>query len=431
MATQLTSTGAVARRTNSYSSSITIEALDASLNVVQTLILRGGGLPHMGGASWGLDSSMSTTFYPGNPQDATQQFTVAKEIPSDWTGEWNLTRLNRTPCRFDPSGAGGSAQDVVSPGVLIDALEDMQLKGRLLRVTWSVGSSDDNVARTVTRLGRIARFRATYTRSVDVGWEIQFAWKSRGRTLGRVATTRQGNANDASAGVIAAQLALNDVVTQGALFSENPNINLSASQFTLGQLETLATGPLAALQGFTTSIGRITSQIGQVLGVVNALRALPYELADGVVGLARNTVEIWTQFDDLFSATPFEAYTLSDDVADLSHAVSYFSGAHDKGQATADAALAAIAQVRAAVAKARAAGQLPPQATSGSGYGGILAIYRTRAGDTPQRIALHFYGTADQDVAILRANKLPYYQPTFDPGTLLVIPVATTTPTGL
>lgn len=382
----------------------------------------------MGAAPWGLESQMSTTWYPGNPDDATQQFTVAGEIPSEWGGEWNLTRLNRSPCSYDGSG-GGSGQDVVSPGALVDVLEDMQRTGQLLRVTWTVDSSDPNVARRITRLGRIKRFQANYVRSTDVEWTCTLAWKSRGAILGRVATTRQGGAADASAQIVAAQVALNDIVTNAAIVRSNPGINLSATKFSLGQLEQLANYPKQLLSGFTNSIGRIVNQIGQVAGIVNQVRNLPASLENTVVGLLRNTIDQANQFADLFSSTPVEQMTLSDNVHDMMRSTQYLMGAHDNAVATSSQAETALAQVRSAyAARAQAMGEQIPQSTSSpGGFGGILAIYRTKQGDTPQKVAQKFYGTIDQDVAILRANRLPYYQATFAPGTLLVIPVASST----
>jgi hypothetical protein len=408
----------------SYSSSIVVQGLDSKRNVTSTLTLRGGGLPKMGAASWGLESRLSTTYYAGNPLDATQQFTVAGELPSEWSGEWNLTRLNRSPCSYDGSGAGGSAQDVVSPGTLIDVFESLQLAGTLVRATWTVDSDDPNSARTVTRIGRIKRFEAHYVRSMDVEWAVVFAWKSRGAQLGRVATTREGGASSASDLIAAAYASFADLVTiSEPMLNSNLSINLSASQFSLGQLEQLAAYPSTLLKTFSNSIGRIVQQVSRAVSIINTVRSIPASLENTVVSLARDTVQQANQFADSISHTPSEQLSLSRNVADLARAARYFGQAHDQAQALSAAAQQAIAQVRTAKARAQVVGEQVPHASSGNA-GGILAIYRTKAGDTPQSIAQKYYGTIDQDVAILRMNKLPYYQATFSPGTLLVIPVA-------
>ena len=411
-----------------YSSAIVVEGLDANRNVTRTLTLRGGGLPHMGGAHWGIETSMSTTFYANNPKDGTQQFTVAKEMPSSWSGEWNLTRLNRAPCSY--SDSGGSA-DVVSPGFLIDVFEDMAIKGQLLRVTWAVDSDDPSIKRSVSRIGRISKFNAVYTRSMDVSWEVTFAWKSRGGVLSRVANTREGGAGSASASIVAAQLALNALVTQGALFSSNPSINLSATQFSLGQLENLVNAPLVALQSFTNSIGRLAGQIGQVVGIINQAKSLPAALESTVVGLSRNVVQQSNQYADELSATPPEQLTLSHEAADLAKAMQYFGQAHDQAEATSSAAQQTISKVLTAAARPQNAGDPGVANSQTMGSSGVLTTYRVRHGDTPARVSMIFFGTPDQDVAILRANNLPWYQATFDVGTMLVIPVASQQPSNV
>ena len=115
----------------SYSSILTIEELDsngaAQLRVV-TLV--GPSLPFMG-ASWEGENELVTTWYPGNPDEGTQQNLGPKEMPSAWQGDWRRTMMGScpTPC----TDQQGNVTSVVDPSILRDTLESIFRAGRRLR----------------------------------------------------------------------------------------------------------------------------------------------------------------------------------------------------------------------------------------------------------------------------------------------------------
>jgi hypothetical protein len=403
----------------SYSSSLTIEELDANLAALRTLELRGGGLPKQG-AGWGIDGVVPTTWYPGNPDDATQQVLVTKEMPSSWEGEWNVTRLTRSPCKF--ADAAGRI-DITSPGVLVDVFEDFARHQRLLRVTWAVDSTDVGTARKIVRLGRIGPFEAKYTRSVDVVWSVTFHWKSRGGVQARVVSTRDDNVQSAGAALSAAIGASLDAAANAVFLANNPNVRSSASQFTLGQLERIAAYPLSLVKSVTQALGRIVGQFQELGAIANQIRSLPFAIANNVLDFARNAIDVGNQFGDQMSRVPAEQRTNSNNVADLTRSMSYF-GQHD------DATILAVRQAQQAQSQIRSAASTNPSGgevgvagASGALPGQIITIRLTRKGDTPQSLAMLYYQTPDRDIDILRANRLPWYQASFHPGTLVVIPV--------
>jgi hypothetical protein len=416
-----------------YTSTVTIEELDQSRAPQRTLILVGPGLPKMG-ANWGFENVLPTTWYPGNPFEATQQVLVAKELPSDWEGEWNITRLNRFPSSFsDSSGAA----DVISPGFLVDVFEDMGRKGNRLRVTWIVdsqtqlgpnaspadqqaaSSNDAAISRTIVREGRIKQFNAKYTRSTDVEWQVSFSWQSRGGTQQRVVATRDGNVDTASSALFAA-------LTAAQLAVQNL-LNEQATQSTLGQLEQLARYPLELLGAVNTQIENALFDIGNVAGIVTEFRNLPFNLASQVVDIANDIVGTANLFTDSFSRTPIEQQILSDQVSDQTRAQTDMGQIQDQLALVARQGASTQAQMRDAISTNPGRGNISSAQASGTTAGGLVAVRICKAGDTPQSVSRLYYGTIDHDIDILRANHLPWYQSSFDPGSLIVIPTISST----
>jgi hypothetical protein len=403
--------------TSNYSSALTVEELDADGSSLRILTLIGPGLPRMG-AKWARDSTLSTKWYAGNPDEATQLVLVTKELPSEWEGEWNLTRLNRRPCRYVESQQGGAAVTVTAPGYLVDVFEDMQAKGRRLRVTWVTDSDDPQVARTLVREGRIKMFEAGYRTSVDIEWRIAFHWASRGQSQQRVAATRDSQSAGSTAAVQstmqATQAAVQELITESNI----------PTTFTLGQLEQLANAPLALLGSLDESIEDGLFSFQQVAGIITQFRNLPPNLAAQILGTATDTLSACKVFIDSIEATPAEQAVQSDAVDDLTRTWQSLGDVIDSSVQTARQAQSVQAQMRLIASVVNSSGgRNNPQASSGTRPGNILAIRITRDGDTPQSISNLYYGTPDQDIAILQTNDLPWYQATFDVGTVLVIPV--------
>lgn len=412
----------------SYSSAIVIEELDSNQKPLRVLELRGPGLPKQG-ANWGGESVVPTTWLPGNPDDATQQVLVSKEIPTRWEGMWHLTMLNRTPCRLrDPSGLAGispqEAQDVTSPKLLVDTIEDMRRKGRLIRVTWAVNSSDLD-AQSISRLGRMTRADFKYKRHVDIDWEIEWTWKSRGTTQTRVTSTRDDNVPSAATAVQAA-IAAAVTAANSKILSVNSEIRASASQFTLGQLEVFADAPRAFVQILLGNLSRFVNRFDEVGRLLIQVKSIPLQIANEAVQFARNTVDVGNQFVDDISGVPAEQTTLSNNTTDLLRSFCYFAHIDDATQTVNRRAAEMQMQLRQTLSTNPGRGAPSIRETSATQARDIITIRVVKKGDTPQSLSMLFYGTPDRDVDILRANRLPLYQPSFDAGSLVVIPVVST-----
>jgi hypothetical protein len=408
----------------SYSSAIGIVELDSNRNPTRTLSLRGGGLPKMGGANWGGANVLPTTWYPGNSAEATQQVLVAKEIPSQWSGEWRLTVLNRAPCSYDD---GTGEIDVASPGTLWDILEDLFRKGQRLRVTWVIASSTDGViSRTVLREGRAEHWDFRPARSVDVEWQCSFSWVSRGAVQLRAVTAREADVESASSALVTS-MAATVAAINAAIVSQDANILGSASRFTLGQLENLANAPLALVQELTRNLTRITSGLAQVGAIALDVATLPFSIANTVISFAKDATDQALQFSDQVGQIPLEAASVSSNVADLMRSFTYFSGVDDEAQSTALAGQVAQQQLRDQLSRNPGRGEVGSNSLQASSQGTMLGIRVVKQGDTPQSLSQLYYATVDHDIDILRANHLPWYQVTLVPGTLLVIPVVNAT----
>ena len=409
----------------SYSSSIGIVELDSSRNPTRTLSLRGGGLPKMGGANWGGANVLPTSWYPGNPGEATQQVLVAKEIPTQWSGEWRLNVLNRAPCSWD-DGVGGEI-DVISPGTLWDILEDLFRKGQRLRVSWVIASSTDGViSRVVMREGRCEHWDFKPTYATDVEWTCTFSWVSRGVTQMRAVAAREADVESATA-ALASAMAATVAKVNSKIISHDATILQSASRFTLGQLENLANAPLKIVQGLVQSLTRITTSLSQIGAIAVDVATLPFNIANTAISFAKDATDQALQFSDNVGRIPFEATSVSSNVADLMRSYTYFAAIDDEALSCALAAQVAQQQLRTRLSRNPGKGEVGSNQLQGSGQGMILGIRVVKAGDTPQSVAQLYYGTIDRDIDILKANHLPWYQVTLVPGSLLVIPVVNAT----
>lgn len=93
------------------------------------IVLRGAGLP-LKGANFPATQRVVTTWYPGNSAQATQHVLGPIEKQSQWSGEWNTTRLLQQACLF--RDAGVETQIVIADD-LRSLLEDLFRGGALLR----------------------------------------------------------------------------------------------------------------------------------------------------------------------------------------------------------------------------------------------------------------------------------------------------------
>jgi nucleoid-associated protein YgaU len=125
---------------------------------------------------------------------------------------------------------------------------------------------------------------------------------------------------------------------------------------------------------------------------------------------------------------PIEKQTLKNKVSDLGRAAKYFGDIRAEATRVSRQSLQLEGQVRQLVVSGGNRGEISMREASNAKKGDIIAVYVTKAGDTPQSIAKRFYKNPDHNLDILRANRLPWTTPTFRPGTILVIPQLTTAP---
>src|SRR5579859_93033 len=414
----LTPTPATA--SGSYSSTLTIEELDAaSGSVARSLLLQGGGLP-LQGANWGVENALDTTWYPGNGDEGTQQILVPKELPSSWTGEWRRPMLGRTPATF--TDETGTPSTIVDPYQLWLAFESIVRGGQRLRVTWAVDGSSSDKRGKVVREGRAKKLNVKVTRLQDIEWEVEWHWVGRGARTQKAAAVRDDSLVAAAAALNVAVTNLVSLANSPSFLSSNTLARLSASALTLGQLEALANAPFVAFKSLTRSLQRIATSVQRVADIATGVVTEPEAIAANAVDFARNAVGLVNTYVVQLSRTPTETLALKASVTDMLRAANYFGRTAESAQQIAANAQAIDAALRKKLFPPGLSGQTSPQSTSNATVNDVVAMYVTKDGDTPQRISQRFYRTPDHGVDILKANRLPWYQATFPRGQVLVIP---------
>jgi len=371
-------------------SQVVIEELGGSK---RTLTLNGAGLPFQG-AEWGGDQVVDTVWNPGSSV-AVQHVLGPKELPSDWEGEWNTTRLVASPCEWD-DGTGGGLKSLVLADDVRNALDSIRMQGQLLRVTWT-----DKPNRRVGRYGRLTSAKFPTTRSDDIKWKATFEW------IGRVdAGIAVVNSDQSVAAARAAALAATDAqsrIEAANFIASNPRVPNSASTFTLGALEQFAKAPLAIAQSFARAMTDVASRMRTLGGIINTARSLPQAIAEQFVDAALDAVGVANEFVDQMSRPSPETMSLQTDVKSLLRATTYYSGAQTGADLLAEQSMTA-----ARAAQQRRAARIRPGADPRSltGAGDILTVYAPKAGDTLIAISLRFYGV-DLSYQLARANGLP------------------------
>jgi acetolactate synthase small subunit len=400
----------------SYSSTITITEVFASTlggGSARILTLIGPGLPVMG-AEWGAKLGMKTTWYPGNGEEATQQVLSPQELPSKWSGEWNRTRLGRTPCLFDPGT--GYARPIIDPLSLWNALETLQRGGRRLRVIWAVDGTTPSSTGKVVREGRIEEVKFKPDRLQDIKWEANFEWMSRGGSTSRVTSTRSNSVTSNSAAYLNA---LNKLIAANALASAQ---QFNPSSLNLGQLEALANYPTTLTNSLARKVQQIQYDVGTLVDLAATVASQPVSVANRAISLARDTLSNVNSYRDTIGQVPVELLTLNDNVSALCQAVNTFFPQSDDAD-------------QLSIVGTSYNAQLLQQLQSTGGYmtpnrlqdpNNALQVYVARRGDTLPFISQKFYGNPDHAADIAIANGLPWAAPAFTTPTVIVIPVLST-----
>jgi hypothetical protein len=387
-------------------SSVTIQELSGDRRILE---LRGPGLP-LKGASWEGTQRVVTSWNPGNPVEATQQVLGATEEPSEWEGEWNRTRLGRTPCMFVDEA--GSHTRVISPTFLIDVVDDFRIRGSKLRVTWTVVDESGTPRVSKTREGRISKFVVQAMTAYDFTWKLTFAWSGRGGAQQKVVATRDGDLDSAIRGL---QATVNDLVgaaERAFLIASKATIAKSANTLSLGQLEQLSKAPLALVQGLLRPVEKATSDLKQLGDIVQTVRALPFSIANAALATAGNAIAVANQFHDRMSRRPAEQNTTRLEVSALTRAAKYFWSTADSSRQVARRGQ----ELRARIASG---GKHPNDVTVRR----TIEIHVVKQGETLATISQRHYGNPDHAIDIARANRLPWHQTTLPAGRTLVIPL--------
>jgi hypothetical protein len=407
----------------SYSSTLLIEELNndgGSPRRIVTLV--GPSLPFMG-AMWGFENELVTTWYNGNPAEATQQILVPKELPSAWEGEWNRTLMGKVPAKFQDQD---NTIAVIDPIVLRDLVEDIGRQGLRLRVSWIVdGDRPDQRSKTV-REGRMKKAEFKHTRMQDIAWSIEFHWLGRGRAQQRVVSVRDDSQTAALAALNADFVDFLAAAKAADFINSLPTTRLSATTVTLGQLEAMADAPNRILTSATRSLTRQLNTFKDAVALGKKFVTMPQQLANTTVDFARNSLAIANRTADTLSRIPAEQTSFKSKVSDVTRSASYFGRNVDATRRIARRAYEFDVKVRAGRVTGALRGELDRTQTTGR-PSDVLATYVTKQGDTPQRLSMKFYQTPDHAVDILRTNRLPDYQTSFPKGKILIIPNLKTT----
>lgn len=393
----------------------------------------------MGQADWTGEATVVTTWYPGNGTEASQQVMGPKEMPSQWSGEWNRTRMGRAPSYFFDET--GTLRGIVDPHELWQLLDDFRITASRLRVTWSVRGrqligtnlsaqdvTDKEVDFSIVREGRIKNLKINPNRLTDIPWSMELHWMSRGGRQDKVASVRRDEDLALAATAVSRSIDALGFYTDTKIVSLNKNARLSAGRLTLGQLESMANAPLKAVN---TAMAKLRYNVNQFKRVGNLSRKLattPFAVANSVLDFARNTNAITNQFIDSFGRTPVELLSTKQKVADLARSSTYFNRIAEGMRNTAKESSALDLRLRQAIVAGATRGQLTVKESATTRAGDLIAIHVCKTGDTPQRVSMKYFNNPDQGEPILRANRLPLHTPSFRGGLILIIPALVNAP---
>lgn len=135
----------------------------------RALELKGRSLPYRPVSfGRGVQRTHRTT-YQGNPQ-STQQVLGPEEGECTLRGMWKERFIGGTVSQR------GFGRDVTAPSDMVEFVDSIRRSGQTIQVQWD----------TIIRVGVLVAFEATWHRSQDVEWEIEFQWQSQGETISRV-----------------------------------------------------------------------------------------------------------------------------------------------------------------------------------------------------------------------------------------------------
>jgi hypothetical protein len=396
------------------------------------IVLRGPSLP-LAPAGWGSENAVITNWNPGNGVEATQQDMGPRELPSSWNGVWRRTMLGRMPAYFFDET--GTQNPIISPLLLVEAFERLSREGQRLRVTWQtsgetlVGSAATGVVRQedsrIVREGKIKTFKPSVERHTDVAWEVEFHWASRGQASDKVVSVREDVDLTGAATAVDNSVRAMEIAIVTKIVQLDASRRRSASTFSLGQLEAIATVPLKIIQGALRQLQVQLSNFKRATELARTLQRSPFAVTQSVLALARGSMAIANTASDTLSRTPPELMTTKLTAVSVIRAANYFGRAQIAAQQVARQSWNLDSKTRRVLVSGANRGALSVRDSATTRQGDILAIFVPRLGDTPLTASQKFYGTPDHGVDILRANRLPWYTPTLRPGVPIIIPALT------
>lgn len=160
--------------------SLTIEELSSNKNEegLRSITLIGRALPYKPFELSGTQRA-EITYYQGNPVGSAQVIGPAEQ-PTRLTGMWKDKYIG-TPEAIALIIDAVSERQAADTMALVKAVDEIRLRGRLLKVTWD----------TITREGILTNFTQRWLQRQDCEWEMEFSWTSQGQQQGALGTAEQ------------------------------------------------------------------------------------------------------------------------------------------------------------------------------------------------------------------------------------------------
>lgn len=395
----------------------------------RTLRLVGAGLPKRG-ANWPGKQRLVTTWYPGNVAQASQQVIGPIDPQSQWNGEWNTTRLLRSPAVYEE---GGSSTKLAFAHSLALVLEDIFRGGALLQVTWAVDNGNPfTLPQQITRQGRASDWDFAYDRIDDIVWKVTWDWTGRGLGQDRVALRNDGAATQAFNSLDLVLLAVDESVNNTQIQLSKRTIPKSADKFSLEKLDAMLSAPSKLMKDFAQSCNRISNRVRTLGDLVGKAANLPFEITNQAIDIATTAVQSAAKFYDNCTRTPPDYYDTQQRIASLTRAASYFKGGIDASTQVTQQAISAREQFRGSQSErvgsgangkgSKSAGPVQKPYKRTGGEKNQVEVYLVQPGDTLIGISQRFYGLPDGAADIAFANNLPLKTATPPVGKVLIIP---------
>ena len=251
---------------------------------------------------------------------------------------------------------------------------------------------------------------------------------SRGGRMDKVASVRRDEDLALAATAVSRSISALEFYTDTKIVSSNKDVRLSAGRLTLGQLESMASAPLKAVNTAMAKLRYNVNQFNRIGNLSRKLATTPFAVANSVLDFARNTNAITNQFIDSFGRTPPELLSTKQKVADLARSAKYFNQIAEGMRDAAKQSSALDLRLRQALVAGANRGALSVKESATTRAGDLIAIHVCKTGDTPQRVSSKYFGNPDQGEAILRANRMPLHTPQFRAGLILIIPALVNAP---